>query len=108
MDNIRAFVGHSFSEDDANLISVFLRYFVQLSNLYPSFTWEHAEAAEPKMLAEKVMSLIFNKNVFIGICTKRELAIDSSALSPLLARAGHAERRPESTGGTLAGSRLHS
>jgi hypothetical protein len=71
MDGIRAFVGYSFVEEDAELIAKFLKYFAQLSKLYPTFSWEHAEAAEPKVLAEKVMSLIANKNVFIGICTKR-------------------------------------
>jgi hypothetical protein len=80
MKEIRAFVGHSFSEDDAEVVNSFLRYFNQLSNLLPNFSWEHAEDAEPKVVAEKVMSLIGNKNVFIGICTKKECVLQSGSV----------------------------
>lgn len=44
---------------------------------------DHAEPAEPKSLAEKVMSKIEGKNTFIGICTKRERTIDDSLLTPV-------------------------
>src|ERR1700724_922347 len=84
MQEIRAFVGHSFAEDDTVLIGKFLKYFSQLSELFPNFSWESAEAAEPRLLAEKVMALIANKNVFIGICTKRERAVEDSSLSGVL------------------------
>ena len=77
MTEIRAFVGHSFADDDAEVVNKFLKYFDQLSKLDLKFSWEHAEAAEPKVLAEKVMSLISNKNVFIGICTKKEHTIST-------------------------------
>ena len=43
---------------------------------HPNFTWDHAEAAEPKLLAEKVLSLINDKNLFIGICTRKKLVIN--------------------------------
>src|ERR1700752_554436 len=80
MKEIRAFVGHSFSEDDAKVVNSFLRYFDQLSNLLTNFSWEHAEDAEPKVVAEKVMSLIVNKNVFIGICTKKECVLQPGSI----------------------------
>jgi tetratricopeptide (TPR) repeat protein len=48
--------------------------------LLPNFSWEHAEDAEPKVVAEKVMSLIDNKNVFIGICTKKECVLQSGSI----------------------------
>jgi tetratricopeptide (TPR) repeat protein len=83
MDEIRAFVGHSFAEDDASVVGKFLKYFDTISKLHPAFSWEHAEAAEPKLLSEKVMSLISNKNTFIGICTRSELAVREGALSKI-------------------------
>jgi tetratricopeptide (TPR) repeat protein len=80
MSEIRAFVGHSFTEDDSALVDKFLKYFEQIANSNTSFSWVHAESAEPKQLAEKVMSLISTKNVFIGICTKKEYAINPHSL----------------------------
>ena|SRR5260221_4067504 len=81
MNQIRAFVGHSFTDDDAEIVGKFLKYFDQLSNMNPNFSWDHAEAAEPKILAEKVMSLLADKNVFIGICTKKERVVQPGALT---------------------------
>lgn len=81
MNEIRSFVGHSFVDADTVLVEKFLKYFDRISKLIPNFSWEHAEAAEPRFLTEKVLSLIEGKNVFIGICTKKELVIDASSLS---------------------------
>lgn len=75
MADIRAFVGHSFSEDDAALVQEFLKYFEQLKGVLPSFEWTHAKSAEPKELAQKVNHLISDKNVFVGICTRKERVI---------------------------------
>ncbi len=80
MTEIRAFIGHSFTDDDAEVVRKFLAYFGQLSKLGLNFSWDHAEAAEPKVLADKVMSLISDKNVFIGICTKKERVIPPALL----------------------------
>jgi tetratricopeptide (TPR) repeat protein len=44
-------------------------------------TWDHAEEADLKTLSEKVLSKIEGKNVFIGICTRRELAVEQTKLS---------------------------
>ena len=71
MEEIRAFVGHSFNQDDAEVVGCFLKYFTQLSNSHPKFSWEHAEGAEPKIVAEKVMSLIANKNVSLVFVQKK-------------------------------------
>lgn len=88
MNEIRAFVGHSFTEDDADLVGKFLQHFERLSKALPNFSWEHAEAAEPKQLSEKVLMLIADKNVFIGICTKKELVVAPTALSSVLLQNG--------------------
>ena len=53
----------------------------------PGFSWENAKPAEPKELSKKVMALIEDKNLFIGICTKKERVIDDEKLkSKLLCR----------------------
>lgn len=75
MNVVRAFVGHSFTEDDEKLNNTFLKYLDQIKEMQIGFTWDHAKAAEPKELAEKVMSLVRDKNLFIGICTKKERVI---------------------------------
>jgi hypothetical protein len=61
MSNIKAFVAHSFLDCDAEVIGKFLKYFEGLSTALPEFFWEHAEAAEPKSLAEKVLRIIADK-----------------------------------------------
>ena len=85
MSQIRAFVGHSFVEEDAELVRKFLQQFRRISGLHPAFSWVSAEAAEPKVLSEKVLSLVHDANLFIGICTRKELVVDPHVLSiPLL------------------------
>jgi hypothetical protein len=51
---INAFVAHSFTRDDEVLIGKYLKYFDQLSKSEMNFSYVHAEAAEPKVLAEKL------------------------------------------------------
>jgi hypothetical protein len=81
MAELRAFVGHSFSEVDANIVRTFLDHFRTLEkNKDIGFTWEHAEEAEARLLSTKVLAKIEGKNVFIGICTRKEYAIDDSRL----------------------------
>lgn len=72
MREIRAFVGHSFSADDQDVVRKFLEYFDQISGLLPHFSWTHAQHAEPVGIVDKVMSLIDDRNTFIAIVTKKE------------------------------------
>jgi tetratricopeptide (TPR) repeat protein len=102
MQDIRAFVGHSFTDDDTQVVATFLKYFEQLSELHPTFSWEHAEKAEPKILTEKVLRIIEDKNVFIGICTRKEQAIPEASLSnvmlqPLYAKAKRTDFRSKTS-----------
>jgi tetratricopeptide (TPR) repeat protein len=90
LNEIRAFVGHSFTEADSDVVAKFLKYFDQISNSNPNFSWDHAEAAEPKLLAEKVISLIDGKNLFLGICTRKEYVIDPSQIKNALLSKNHA------------------
>lgn len=75
MSQIRAFIGHSFTDGDEQVVGAFLKFFDRVQAMNIGFAWEHAEGAEPKELADKVLSLIKDKNLFIGICTKKEFVI---------------------------------
>jgi tetratricopeptide (TPR) repeat protein len=77
---VRAFVGHSFTPDDAALVDSFLKYLSAISEMHPSFSWQHAERAEPRVIDEKVLELFSDKTLFIAICTRKERVISSSAL----------------------------
>jgi len=83
MEEIRAFVGHSFTEDDADVVRSFLSYFTEVSNIQATFSWEHAEEAEPSQLRDKILALLKDKNTFIGICTKKEQVVSATSLKPL-------------------------
>jgi hypothetical protein len=77
---IRAFVGHSFTDDDEEVVRKFLDYLDHVAKAVPQFSWVHAQWAEPKLLAEKVMSLLSDRNLFIGICTRKECVATPEAL----------------------------
>lgn len=80
MSQLNAFVGHSFASDDHEVVEAFLKFLNQVKGMNIGFTWESAEPAEPKELADKVMGLIQDKNLFIGICTTKEAAIEPAHL----------------------------
>ena len=82
MTYIRAFVGHSFTEDDDPVVRTYLDYFTELQKVVPGFTWDHAKAAEAKDLSEKVLLKIQDKNLFIAICTQKERVIAANGLKP--------------------------
>jgi tetratricopeptide (TPR) repeat protein len=75
MTQLNAFVGHSFAPEDRELIQAFLIFFNQVKAMDIGFSWESAEPAEPKELADKVKGLIQDKNIFIGICTTKEAVV---------------------------------
>ncbi len=81
MTSINAFVGHSFTEEDDALVAAILTYLAQVASLHPGFTWVHAKHPEPISVNEKVLALLEGKDLFIGICTRKELVVEWSALS---------------------------
>ncbi|KFB69031.1 hypothetical protein [Candidatus Accumulibacter vicinus] len=81
MKSISAFVGHSFTEDDATVVNAVLNYLSRVAELNPSFSWTHAKHPEPISVDEKVLALLEGKNLFIGICTRKERVVSSNALS---------------------------
>lgn len=72
MPKIRAFVGHSFTEQDAEVFRRFAGLFDNLEKVMPEFTWDHAQEAQPISISEKVLGLTSDKNIFVGIYTRKE------------------------------------
>jgi hypothetical protein len=77
---IKAFVGHSFADNNREVVRGFLDFFDKVVKLGLGFSWDHAEPAEPKELSLKVKEKMDGKNLFIGICTSREKVIDNNKL----------------------------
>src|SRR5947209_13850810 len=80
MQGLKAFVGHSFSEQDKPVVSVFLEQLNTIQKTNSGFSWDHAEDATSARVADKVLAKIRDKNVFIGICTGNERTIRDSSL----------------------------
>ena len=80
MAEIKAFVAHSFSEEDKALVGVFVEHFNSLAGSLPGFSWDHAQQAEPESISRKVLSKIEDKNVFIGVCTRSEWVTSHAAI----------------------------
>jgi Flp pilus assembly protein TadD len=80
MHAIKAFVGHSFAEEDAGVVTAILNILGRIAELHPSFTWEDAAHPEPKGVDAKVLQRFEGKNLFIAICTKRERIVANAAL----------------------------
>jgi tetratricopeptide (TPR) repeat protein len=78
MSKVKAFVGHSFDENDEQIVRKFLDYFDTLSEM--GFEWDSAEEAEPKTLSEKVKKKMDGKNLFIGIFTAKTMQVCPSKL----------------------------
>ena len=83
MNKFAAFVGHSFLEEDMSVVAKFLHMFNKVKDMGIGFTWDHAEAAEIKVLSEKVKEKMKGKNLFIGICTKRDYAVSPRSIKKM-------------------------
>ena len=80
MENLTAFVGHSFSEADESIVASIIKMLNETKqNLNGKFDFETARNAEAKGIAEKVFEKMEDKDLFIGVCTSRERVIDLSA-----------------------------
>ena len=75
MEQIQAFVGHSFGQEDEQVVQRFLKFLTTISHTLPHFSWEHALRPEPRGIDEKVLDLFGGKNLFIGICTRKERVV---------------------------------
>lgn len=81
---IRAFVGHSFTSEDSQVVRTFLDFLTTITQTLPGFSWVHAEGAEPKLVTEKVLSLLQESNLFIAVCTRKERVIADEKLVPAI------------------------
>ncbi len=79
MEQLKAFVGHSFREDDKKVNHTFFNYFDSLKDAI-GLEWDHADKAEGKALSKKVKDKMEGKNLFIGILTKRDYRIKTDKL----------------------------
>jgi len=86
MPQLNAFVGHSFAKEDEAVVRELLTLVESIKNVMPAFTWDSAEAAEPKVLSAKVREKMKGKNLFIGICTAREQTVQTAQPPALFAR----------------------
>lgn len=98
MKEIKAFVGHSFTPADEVVVRKFTDYFDALALSHPQFSWEHAESAEPRILTEKVLRIISDKNTFIGICTRKEQFAPPSSFLSVMFRPDHWKIRKDAIG----------
>lgn len=85
MEPIHAFVGHSFSDKDKELVSSFLEQFERIHKLNPNFNWGHAKEAEAKEIGHKVSERMSGKNLHVAICTKKDAFIPETHLAEVLA-----------------------
>ena len=79
MEQLKAFVGHSFNESDEKVNNIFLKYFDSLKNSI-GLTYEHAESAEARELSKKVREKMKGKNLFIGIFTAKDLRLPADKI----------------------------
>lgn len=68
----KAFVGHSFTADDKNLVLSVTEFLEAFKGSNLAFSWTHAEAAKPEDVVEKVLPMLRSCDIFIGICSKKE------------------------------------
>jgi tetratricopeptide (TPR) repeat protein len=88
MAEIRAFVGHSFAQEDGATVTSFLDYFRTLAKSHLNFSWENATWAEPVELTAKVLRLMSDKDTFICICTKQQVSVSLKELKRTYLPAG--------------------
>ncbi len=86
MTELSAFIGHGFNKYDADIVREYLEFFNSIRDMGIGFSWEHAESAEPKLLKEKVLQKMKDKNLFIGIFTKKECVIEPDKLHTMFLR----------------------
>jgi len=68
----KAFVGHSFTEDDKNLVLSVTEFLEAFTGSHSTFSWMHAEAARPEDIVDKVLPMLRSCDIFVGICSKKE------------------------------------
>ena len=78
---IKAFVGHSFDPEDESIIIAFTKIFNSLKKSI-NFECEDADVTEIKPLSKKVPQKMADKNLFIGIFTRKHIELEPKKLIP--------------------------
>ena len=76
---IKAFIGHSFDPEDETIITAFKRMFDSLKKSI-AFEWEDAKPTQIRPLSEKVRLKMADKNLFIGIFTRKHIELEPKKL----------------------------
>lgn len=76
---IKAFIGHSFEPEDESVVIAFAKIFNSLKKSI-DFDWEDADDTQIKLLSKKVPQKMVDKNLFIGIFTKKHIEIEEKKL----------------------------
>jgi len=79
MNKIRAFIGHSFEQNDESVVLKFIKLFDSFKGTM-DFDWDHAEETQIGYISQKVIEKMEGKNLFIGIFTKKNIEIEESNL----------------------------
>jgi tetratricopeptide (TPR) repeat protein len=79
MEQLKAFVGHSFNKDDEKINRTFFDFFDSLKDS-ANLEWDHAEDAQAIGLSEKVKNKMEGKDLFIGIFTRKDKKIEEKKL----------------------------
>ena len=95
METLFAFVAHSFSTKDQEVVRTYLEFLKRIAQMDKGFSWDHAETAEPKDLPVKVLSKMEGKNLLIAICTPSESAISPENISSVFLRPPYLKARKE-------------
>lgn len=77
---MKAFIGHSFDEEDKPTIRVFKDYFTALGKTM-NFSWDDADETDIIGISVKVKEKMLGKQLFIGILTKKQCEIEKNLLS---------------------------
>lgn len=98
---IKTFVGHSFDPEDESIITSFKKMFDSLKKSM-AFEWEDAEATQLKPLSKKVPLKMADKNLFIGIFTRKHIEFEPKKLiTPCILNKGkYLARRSDCVYGT--------
>lgn len=83
MQKLKAFVGHSFDDEDEKVIRCFTDFFNSLKDTV-GLEWDHAQKAELKELSKKIREKMEGKNLFIGIFTRKDYRVEPDKLSKAL------------------------
>lgn len=80
----KAFLGHSFTAEDKELVGNVIEFLDAQKVAHREFEWHHATQARATGVVEKVLPMIRESSIFIGLCTRKERVVSPKDLEPTL------------------------